>query len=118
MNNLLKYLFICHRIPSRSFFFKGKPFPICARCTGITIGYIIGIGIAAFYGIVGLLVSALLVIPTTLDGAIPLFGRYESTNLRRFVTGLMAGAGIILFMAQLLWFSWRLGMSVALKLIS
>ena len=28
---------ICHRIPERSFFFRGHQFPVCARCTGFYI---------------------------------------------------------------------------------
>lgn len=28
----------CHQMPERSFFYKGKQFPVCARCTGVSIG--------------------------------------------------------------------------------
>ncbi len=28
----------CHRMPERSFFYKGHQFPVCARCTGVSIG--------------------------------------------------------------------------------
>lgn len=31
---------VCHRLPQRSFFWKGRQFPVCARCTGIHIGYL------------------------------------------------------------------------------
>ena len=29
----------CHQMPERSFFYKGKQFPVCARCTGVIIGF-------------------------------------------------------------------------------
>ncbi|MEI3349189.1 MAG: DUF2085 domain-containing protein [Dysosmobacter sp.] len=28
----------CHQRPDRSFFFHGKQFPVCARCTGVFLG--------------------------------------------------------------------------------
>lgn len=31
----------CHQMPERSFSYKGKQFPVCARCTGIFIGQLI-----------------------------------------------------------------------------
>ena len=31
----------CHQLPERSFFFKGYQLPICARCLGIILGYIL-----------------------------------------------------------------------------
>ena len=33
----------CHQIEERSFKIKGWQFPVCARCTGILTGQIIGI---------------------------------------------------------------------------
>lgn len=87
------HLTLCHQKPERSFFYKGKQFPVCARCTGIHLGYF------AFplflFGIVRipLLWTILLILPTYLDGAIQAFFNLESTNFRRFVTGLMAGIG-------------------------
>ncbi len=48
---------ICHQIPARTFHIDGQPLPLCARCTGIYLG--------ALMGIVGLILS----------------GRYRSVNL-------------------------------------
>lgn len=31
----------CHQLPERSFFYNGKQFPVCARCTGAIVGQII-----------------------------------------------------------------------------
>ena len=33
----------CHQMPERSFFYKGYQFPVCARCTGLMAGYLLGI---------------------------------------------------------------------------
>ena len=54
----------CHRMPERSFFYKGYQFPVCARCTG---GFDWGI-------------QELKIIP--------------STNFRRLLTGIFGGFGI------------------------
>lgn len=83
----------CHRKPERSFFWKGKQFPVCARCTGIHLGYfsfpIFLFGLAS----INIWISILLIIPTYLDGFIQAFYNKESNNIRRFITGLMAGVG-------------------------
>ena len=33
----------CHQKPERSFFINGYQFPVCARCTGVMIGYLLAI---------------------------------------------------------------------------
>ena len=83
----------CHRKPERSFFWRGHQFPVCARCTGIHIGYC---SLPFFlFGLVemGWFMSLLLIVPTVLDGLIQAFWNVESNNLRRFITGLAAGIG-------------------------
>ncbi len=97
------YIFICHKMPSRSFFYKGKQFPICSRCTGIFIGYIIGIlilviGIFIPLFIINFYFSILLIIPMVIDGTIQYFTKYESNNLKRVITGFFSGIGIIFFL--------------------
>jgi uncharacterized membrane protein len=34
---------ICHQIPDRSFQLDGQPLPLCARCTGIYLGALLGL---------------------------------------------------------------------------
>lgn len=85
----------CHRKPERSFFWKGKQFPVCARCTGIHIGYL---SYPLFvFGIwqLSLPLALLLLLPTTLDGLVQGYFNLESTNWRRFVTGISAGVGMM-----------------------
>jgi uncharacterized membrane protein len=94
LSNLVRFL-QCHRLPERSFYFKGKQFPVCARCTGVYLGQFIMI----FLIILGLrpeiFVSLLLIIPLAIDGTIQYFNLLASTNIRRFITGLIGGAGLI-----------------------
>ena len=34
---------ICHQIPARTFHIDGEPLPLCARCTGIYLGALLGL---------------------------------------------------------------------------
>jgi len=81
----------CHQLPERSFFWKGKQFFMCARCTGINLGYL---SLPLFlFGVVQipLLWTLILIVPTYIDGGIQAYFNIESTNSRRFITGLASG---------------------------
>lgn len=41
---------ICHRIEARTFHAHDRPLPLCARCTGIYLGVVAGLGWAAWRG--------------------------------------------------------------------
>jgi len=86
-------LTFCHRKPERSFFWKGKQFPLCARCTGIHIGYLSMPFLFLDFLYIDFWISVLLVLPTYIDGTLQAFLNWESTNLRRVTTGFMAGLG-------------------------
>lgn len=83
----------CHKLPERSFFFKGKQFPVCARCTGIYVGYFIFFPMFFFYS-VNVIWCLLAIFPTVLDGLTQAYCNRESTNYLRFFTGIMAGFGL------------------------
>lgn len=40
---------VCHRIDLRSFFIGDRQIPLCARCTGMFLGAMLGLGFQAFY---------------------------------------------------------------------
>ncbi|MDO9493422.1 DUF2085 domain-containing protein [Acetobacterium sp.] len=84
----LGHLLGCHQLGSRSFFIKGYQFPVCARCTGIYLGLILGV----FFKI-SLLFSLLSIIPLLLDGLTQLLTKYQSNNIKRIGTGLLFGIG-------------------------
>lgn len=94
----------CHQLPERSFFIGQRKFPVCARCTGILVG---GVGtvltflIAAPLTPPSILIATLLLMPLIVDGTTQLFTRYESTNLRRFITGVAFSIGIVSLLIHL-----------------
>ena len=89
----LPIVFGCHCKSSRSFFYNGKQFPICARCTGEAVGIIFSIFLFFFYT-PSVKIAFLLMFPMIIDGFIQMFSKYESTNIRRFTTGFLFGIGL------------------------
>ncbi|MBT4059818.1 MAG: DUF2085 domain-containing protein [Euryarchaeota archaeon] len=118
----------CHQKHERSFEINGNQMPVCTRDIGIFAGIVIGgiifrrLGVnrwtvrdtiisvlpdekvapiyfndrrflLAFGGI------ALLLLPTALDGGLQAITSYESTNLKRLITGSPMGIGIGLLFA-------------------
>jgi len=85
----------CHRIPERSFFFFGKQFPICARCTGINVPFLLLPLFVLNLVSISLLYSFLLVLPAIIDGITQAFCNRESNNYLRFITGFLMGLGLV-----------------------
>lgn len=84
----------CHQLPERSFFIKGYQFPVCARCTGVLVGYLIAMPVFALKGIC-VTVSIMGTVIMFLDWMLQATGIKQSTNSRRFITGLLGGFGIM-----------------------
>lgn len=93
----------CHRLPERSFFYRGKQFPVCARCTGVMIGQTLTFFIALvffylyqmninFYLLIGMMFPFAL--PMLLDWSIQEYLSVMSNNYRRLVTGFFAGVSL------------------------
>lgn len=95
ISQFLAIAFMCHQKPERSFHYRGKQFPLCARCTGILIGYFLGIFLACATKCRHYLWLQLCLIPMIADGGIQLIFKKESTNFRRMITGILGGIGII-----------------------
>lgn len=81
----------CHQREDRSFKIKGWQFPICSRCTGILIGQIIGIIIYLFKVRIPFYLDFIFLALMFLDWFIQFKNIKESTNIRRFITGNLAG---------------------------
>lgn len=92
----LPIVFGCHCRADRSFFFRGKQFPICARCTGMGIGFLIA-AISLWFYRPSFWITVALMIPMIIDGTLQLKTSYESRNVLRCVTGLFFAYGIIAF---------------------
>ena len=93
------HLTFCHRKPERSFFWKGKQFPICARFTGIHIGYLAFPIFLFQICTLNFWWTIALIIPTFIDGWTQAFFNRESNNWLRLTTGLLAGIGMMSLVA-------------------
>lgn len=83
----------CHQRPDRSFTCRsGRPFPVCARCSGELIGMAAAV-CTAWAGYPPVWVLVILLVPMVTDGTVQLLTSYESTNGRRLVTGVLFGYG-------------------------
>ena len=80
-------------MPERSFFWKGRQFPVCARCTGIHIGYLAFPLFLFSIFTLNIWWTMLLIVPTYLDGTIQAYTNWESNNVLRVVSGVFAGIG-------------------------
>ena len=81
----------CHQKEDRSFKIKGWQFPICSRCTGILVGQLLGIFIYVFHFRIPIYISCIFLLIMFLDWYIQYKKIRESTNIRRFITGILAG---------------------------
>lgn len=92
----VKFAF-CHRRPDRTLRYRGKYFPVCARCTGIYIGMVFAFSLSYFLKLnhdFGLFfISLIFMLPAGIDGVTQLFKWRESRNSIRLVTGLFCGIG-------------------------
>ena len=91
----LAFRALCHGIPTRCLELWSVPMPICARCTAIYAGLILGI---AFFLILPRIqahiarrILAVAAVPMLIDGLTQLAMLRESTNLLRIETGLVIG---------------------------
>ena len=101
----------CHCRPDRSFFWHGRQFPVCARCTGELIGFLAAIPGGIFLGFHPVW-SLLMLLPLIVDGTVQLKTAYESTNLRRVITGFLFGYGLVTLLIWTLIRSYQFGYSL------
>lgn len=97
MNFIVKWLprvFGCHQRPDRSFFIKGKQFPICARCTGELIGILVTPFLYWKLRKVAIWVFFIMLVPLIIDGVVQAKTKYESNNIKRLLTGVLFGVGL------------------------
>lgn len=91
----------CHQIANRSFFLNDNQMPFCARDVGLFLGLAAASGVVTFvrYRVNPVLVLAGLV-PIAIDGGMQMVTEYESNNLLRLATGLLAGVALALLLAH------------------
>ena len=91
----------CHQRPDRSFFFGEYQFPVCARCTGVFLGQSAAAAALLCGKRVPAWAAAALLLTMGADWFVQYIGLRESTNIRRLVTGIMGGIGVVFIWASL-----------------
>jgi uncharacterized membrane protein len=115
---------VCHRITSHSFLIDGQQFPLCARCTGMYLGALLGLAFQAAQGRLGKMPSlktyfllGLLVAAFGIDGVnsyLHFFPQapslYQPQNWLRLVTGTGMGLAMVAVLLpafhQTMWKTW------------
>ena len=97
----------CHQREDRSFKIKGWQFPICSRCTGILVGQLLGIFIYIFQFRISIYISCIFLFIMFLDWYIQYKKIRESTNIRRFITGTLAGIAQVAIFIELIFMIWK-----------
>lgn len=93
----------CHQRADRSLFFRGYQFPICARCFGVMIGYLVSILMFFWLGFKQLKIVSILGCGCMLiDWLLQALKIKESTNKRRVITGVLGGFGLMIFYIEIL----------------
>lgn len=85
----------CHQLPERSLFYKGKQFPVCARCTGVTIGEFLATLAIILRIHISVFCSFILLLTMGWDWFLQYLKVLKSTNGRRVITGILGGFGLI-----------------------
>lgn len=84
----------CHQKPERSFFIHGYQMPVCARCFGVILGYLIAVPSFFIFGFLKMISLGGCVLMFA-DWLVQAAGLLKSTNYRRLITGILGGFGIM-----------------------
>jgi uncharacterized membrane protein len=95
------FSYVCHQIPERSFFIAGRPFAVCARCTGIYAGFATATLLYPLFRSLRqtetperkwLFIAAA---PLAVDFTLGFLGVWDNTHFSRLATGgLLGGAAV------------------------
>ena len=88
---------ICHQKPERSFFLKNHQFPVCARCTGILIGFMIALSLLIWKIYFNFWLALIFTLGMILDWLYQNVITKKNHNIRRLITGLIGGFGFSFF---------------------
>ena len=99
----LHRLWYCHRRPDRSFSVHGRQFHLCARCTGLVIGLLASPLVVSLNATALLWAAAIACAMLIVDGLVQHAGWCSSTNLRRLITGILAGVSVPAVLLNVVW---------------
>ncbi len=89
----------CHQIAARSFYLNGNEMPFCSRDVGVFVGLVGGMGLVLVARPKARIILPLLgLVPIAIDGGLQLVSSYESSNILRLATGLLAGISVALLL--------------------
>lgn len=97
---------LCHQLAERSFAAGGVQLPVCARDTGIYVGFVVSLVVLQVLGrsrrseppsVPVIVLGGLFVGVMAIDGVSSYAGLRETTNAIRLITGLMTGFSLALF---------------------
>lgn len=94
---------VCHQLPERSFWVGGHYLPVCARDTGVYIGFFFGYLLLSMRkkeacGPPNLWMTLFMTTPMIVDGVTQFIGLRTSTNELRLLTGLLFGVALAPFL--------------------
>lgn len=93
---------MCHQKEDRSILLNGNQIAVCARDLGLFLGVPLGfLYLWMSPRQVPWLIIIAIMVPMVLDGGIQLITEYESNNMMRVATGLLAGGGISFAMMRI-----------------
>jgi uncharacterized membrane protein len=103
---------LCHQLPARSFVGGGVQLPVCARDTGIYLGFVLSMAVMALLDrgrrrselppMPVLALGGALVLAMAWDGVTSYAGLRTTTNDLRLITGLMCGWALPIVVVPLL----------------
>jgi uncharacterized membrane protein len=103
---------LCHQLPERSFAGGGVQLPVCARDTGIYIGFCVSVVLIGllhrperprdFPSTLGWVAFALMLGSMAVDGGTEYAGLRGTTNELRLITGLLSGFAISMLVVPML----------------
>ncbi|MCM3903064.1 MAG: DUF2085 domain-containing protein [Pyrinomonadaceae bacterium] len=94
---------VCHQAPERSLYIAGYPLAVCARCTGLYVGFAAGV---AFYPVMTSLKRThaperkwlfIAAAPLGIDFGLGFLGIWENSHISRLLTGALLGFVSVFF---------------------
>ena len=94
---------LCHQLVERSYFIDGFQMPLCARCLGLHLGFLISAAIilarrdprlSGLPSLRSLVALGLIMLPAMADVVLSYTGIVDTDNSRRAVTGVLFGTAL------------------------
>jgi len=95
---------VCHQLDSRSLVFGGTVTPLCSRCAGIYMGFMVAALIlflmfrkrqSELPPLYIMVILGVFFLSTVIDGLASYLGLYATNNIVRFTTGVLCGSAIM-----------------------